>query len=452
MVKNLLKAIEIAVQQGVLEKLAQKTQQQELELLRYKERYHSTQQEMAFMKELKIIKNDLLFRKIDHLNINNPTSQWHIDVCYIPLDILSGDSYSIREIAVGKILILITDAMGKGLSASVTSILTTSFINHIIDEMIGNNNFDFNTFLNCYIGFIKKELLKEEIFCASFIYIDFNKEYMDTALFAMPPILIYTNKKELLKIKSNNMPIMKYLKGFNIDRHDISNLNKLLFYSDGLNEGIIGDDEDIYQEYLENDFISSSFKDDLLRKFTSKVSTPEDDVTFILLKRIKYINDQSSTFIIDTKLEEVIKLVTKIEHYIYNKGIREDLAVPFINSLNEIIMNAYEHGNLGINFEQKIELIASGEYENYLMNKENQVNKKIKVIISLNEESDKTLLISKVQDEGNGFDLAILNEIDENSKRFSGRGIKIAKTLTDILLYNKTGNEALLMLNLNKGE
>jgi Serine phosphatase RsbU, regulator of sigma subunit len=81
---------------------------------------------------------------------------WHAEICYIPLDILSGDSYSIREVSDGKVMFFISDAMGKGLSASVTSILSTSFINHLIDEAIVSGGFDFKQFLVSYINFIKK--------------------------------------------------------------------------------------------------------------------------------------------------------------------------------------------------------------------------------------------------------------------------------------------------------
>ncbi|MCI4625486.1 MAG: response regulator [Candidatus Magnetoovum sp. WYHC-5] len=450
MVKNLMKAIEIAVQQGVLEKLAQTMQTQELELLRYREKYHSTQQEMAFMKELQIIKNDLLNRKIDVVNKNGNINQWFMDICYVPLDILSGDSYSIRETEAGKILLFITDAMGKGLSASVTSILTTSFINHTVDEMIEKNNFSLKGLLNAYTSFIRKELLGEEIICASFIYLNFIEEFMEYASFSMPPILAYTVNNNLIRIKSNNIPIIRHHNNPVIDRIDISNVRKMLIMSDGVNEGSVESTNTIYNDYVEEDFISSGFKDELYNKLIEKVKTPDDDVTFIFLNKINHDEKSSTEFTLGTRLLEVNNLTLMVEEHLAARGVGEIAAIPFLNSLTEIAMNAYEHGNLGIDSAKKIELTESGNYEKYLIETEKGIDKKIITRLSVNEENNKVMIMATVKDEGSGFDISILNEKVYNNRRFSGRGLKIAKTLSDILLYNACGNEALLIKNLNK--
>lgn len=450
MVKNLLRAIEIAVQQGVLEKLAQKMQTQELELLRYREKYHSTQQEMAFMKELRIIKNDLLNRKIDIKGKNGNYAHWFMDICYIPLDILSGDSYSIREIDDGKIFLFITDAMGKGLSASVTSILTTSFINHMIDEMVEENRFDFELLLKSYTGFIKKEILGEEIICASFMYLDFNEETAEYSMYSMPPVLVYTDDGSIEQIKSNNIPIMRYHNQSNISKCSISNVKKMLIMSDGVNEGTVGNEDTIYNDYLEEDFVNSAFKDELYNKIAEKVPDLDDDVTFIFLGKIDQDEQKDTRFVIGTKLSEVSSLTMQVEEELVTQGISELDAMPFLNSLTEIAMNAYEHGNLNIDFDKKIELTESGSYDDFLLDAEGKVDKKITTVLSVCKDNGNVLLMATVRDEGNGFDISILNEKVYDSLRFSGRGLKIAKTLSDILLYNARGNEALLIKNLTK--
>ena len=53
------------------------------------------------------------------MNNRGETVEWVIDLYFKPLDILSGDSYSIREIEEGRVLIYLADAMGKGLAASM---------------------------------------------------------------------------------------------------------------------------------------------------------------------------------------------------------------------------------------------------------------------------------------------------------------------------------------------
>src|SRR5208283_4752250 len=110
--------------------MALEAQALELELLKYREKYNVTQQESAFMKELNIIRDDLFLKKVDVVNRGGEAVDWTLHLYYEPLDILSGDSYTILEIEEGKILVYLADAMGKGLAASVTSILSTSFVNH----------------------------------------------------------------------------------------------------------------------------------------------------------------------------------------------------------------------------------------------------------------------------------------------------------------------------------
>ena len=163
------------------------TYNHEMQLMKYREQYNITQQENAFTKELNIIKDDLFLKKIGVVNNRGEAVQWVIDLYYKPLDILSGDSYSIREIEEGKVLIYLADAMGKGLAASVTAILSTSFVNHLVNEAKENGGFDFRGFIDTYSKIIRKELIEEEILCVKFIFLDLINETMDTVICAMPP-------------------------------------------------------------------------------------------------------------------------------------------------------------------------------------------------------------------------------------------------------------------------
>ncbi|MBF0564456.1 MAG: response regulator [Nitrospirae bacterium] len=452
LVYNLLKAIEIAVQQVVLENLAQKTQEQELELLRYREKYHSAQQEMAFLKELKIIKNDLYGRKIETIaTMNGQDTLWYMDICYVPLDILSGDSYSIRELDTGKVLFFITDAMGKGLSASVTTILTTSFINHLLDETIVKKDFDLSAFLTSYTNFIKKELLSEEIICAAFVYVDFNEDVMETALYSMPPLLVLKDDGSLMRIKSNNLPIMRYLSTNFIERYDMSSFKKILIYSDGINESHVSGSTSLYQDHIERDFVQSTFTNDLYQLFVKRVEKTDDDVTFIYLHKLTSDTSTKATFTIDSTLKEVKSMTARIEDYLDHVSVDEESKSLFINSFTEILMNAYEHGNLNLNSMQKNELTMSGDYENFLLSLEKTVDKKIHITVNFTHGDTKDMVVVSVTDEGTGFELSRINENNGENYIFSGRGIKIAKTISDVLLYNKAGNEAVLIKTIDRG-
>ncbi|MBF0463926.1 MAG: response regulator [Nitrospirae bacterium] len=437
----LIDAIEMAVSQYVVEDIVQKNQAQELEILRYKEKYHSAQQEMAFLKELKIIKNDL-----SHRTIESPDrSLWFAGVCYVPLDILSGDSYSIREVSTQKYLFCISDAMGKGLSASVTTILTTSFINHMIDQSKQSGNFDFKDFVVNYTEFIKKELLSEEILCAAFVFFDFQNETMDYAIYSMPPVLIEASDGSLLKLRCNNLPIMRYINSHVINSCSLKDITKILIYSDGLNECRTINKNGIYQEELEDDFLNSAFKDDLYEKFKAATEVSEDDITFILLQRFNCPNKNQKTFVIESRIEQVNYLGCEVEKYLASIGLNEEQNVATISSFNELLINAYEHGSLDIKSSKKDEMVKKGEYEDFMLEKEKLVDKKITVTINTIKHQIRDFLVIKIEDEGLGFDVSKLNDANPDNKQFSGRGIRIAKTLSNNVLYNERGTIAVLI-------
>ncbi|QWR78397.1 response regulator [Candidatus Magnetomonas plexicatena] len=437
----LIDAIEMSVSQYVVEDMVQKNQAQELEILRYKEKYHSTQQEMAFLKEIKIIKNEF-----GHKTIESPDgSLWFAGVCYVPLDILSGDSYSIREVSRQKYLFFISDAMGKGLSASVTTILTTSFINHMIDQSKYNDSFDFKDFVVNYTEFIKKELLAEEILCAAFAFFDFQNETMDYALYSMPPVLIEKSDGSLLKLKCNNLPIMRYLNSHVINSCPLTDAKKILIYSDGLNECHTLNKSGIYMEQLEEDFINSAFTNDLYEKFKAATDKSEDDVTFILLQRFSEPHENQKTFVIESRIEQVNSLVPEVETYLTSLSLNDKLKAAIISSFNELLINAYEHGNLNIKSREKDDMVVKGIYEEFLLEKETHIDKKITVTINTIKNKLREFLAIKVEDEGLGFDVSTLNDTNPDNKQFSGRGIKIAKTLSNKVLYNELGTMAVLI-------
>ncbi|MBF0517825.1 MAG: hypothetical protein HQK97_12065 [Nitrospirae bacterium] len=73
------------------------------------------------------------------------------------------------------------------------------------------------------------------------------------------------------------------------------------------------------------------------------------------------------------------------------------------------------------------------------------MNGNIYVSLGRYTKDGKDFLTATVKDDGSGFNPAKISGINIDDNSFTGRGIKIAKTLSDCLLYNKRGNEALLI-------
>ncbi len=112
--------------------------------------------------------------------------------------------------------------------------------------------------------------------------------------------------------------------------------------------------------------------------------------------------------------------------------------------LLELLVNAIEHGNLGITYEQKARLIAEnrwqGEVERRLMAEENSG----KFAELVYEVHDKVIEI-RIKDAGEGFDWSDYLEISpRRATHTHGRGIATAKALSfSSLTYIGCGNEVL---------
>jgi CheY-like chemotaxis protein len=114
----------------------------------------------------------------------------------------------------------------------------------------------------------------------------------------------------------------------------------------------------------------------------------------------------------------------------------------------ELFINAVEHGNLGITYEEKSELVDGGrwdvEIERRLALPE---NKDKSVLVTVRKNSEKMTVL--VQDSGPGFDFsAYLNFSEERAVHNHGRGIAMANASMH-LEYLETGNKVLVTVSNN---
>lgn len=110
--------------------------------------------------------------------------------------------------------------------------------------------------------------------------------------------------------------------------------------------------------------------------------------------------------------------------------------------LSELLINAIEHGNLGISYEEKSELVARGEWssevERRLAMPENADKK-----VTVQFDRDATRTVITIMDKGDGFDWRKFTGplSEEGKRRFSGRGITMAKAMEGCdIQYKGTGS------------
>lgn len=110
--------------------------------------------------------------------------------------------------------------------------------------------------------------------------------------------------------------------------------------------------------------------------------------------------------------------------------------------VHELILNALEHGNLGITYEEKTQLVQAGCWREEVIRRQNDPrhqHKKVRLHL-LKQHNHLELYI---RDDGEGFNWYPYLECSEDRLHHPhGRGIALAKELCfDRLMYSEKGNE-----------
>ena len=412
--------------------------EKKLQELQEKHEYSSYQEDLAFAKELNILRNDFYYQMIDSSHVTL------VDFLYQPLDMISGDAYTARRIDNHRTFYLIVDGMGKGLSASLTAMIMTSFINHLIDKMVEYDSFSLDILIKESMDYMKPILLDEEAVAIDYILFDSAYDTLSYAKFAMPASLLQDKAHKVIKLKSNNPPLSKYQKEYKIDEQSVGNIEKFLFFSDGLVENETSDGS-TYAEHIEDDFKHSFTREDLKTKFFEKIDKTEDDITLIFINRIPFEEATVYEKIFESSLEDVESASLWYEELW--KTFSDDISLAYKAEVTftELYMNAYEHGNLGIDSKTKHRLIDDDIYFETLQEKEQDCDKKINVKVSELTYGQVNYVITQITDNGEGFDTQILSEIFRNSKTFNGRGVFVSRANSLGIYYNSNGTSVLYL-------
>jgi len=413
--------------------------------LEEKDKYSNYQEDLAFKKELNILRNDFYYQMIECHTCQKNCHHFLIDFLYHPLDTLSGDAYSARALPNHKTFYLIVDGMGKGLSASLSTMIITSYINHTIDIMLESDNFDLEQLISMAIKYIQPILLDEEALAIEFIVLDCSSNLLEYAKFAMPATLMQNQNNEIIKIKSNNPPLSKYNQKVSISSVETEDMTKFLFFSDGVIENTIKNKNDTYSAFIEEDFLHSFTREDFKNRLFQKIDTQEDDITLIYINKLNFHETNLAHAIFNTSLEDIDSANdwynNEWKKITDNPKILNDSNIVF----TELYMNAYEHGNLGINSKEKHKLLEDDIYFETLQEKEKGCSKQITVSINKIDYASSTYLITYITDEGDGFNTQILSTIFRNARSFNGRGVFLSRSSSLGIYYNAKGNSVLYL-------
>jgi anti-sigma regulatory factor (Ser/Thr protein kinase) len=161
----------------------------------------------------------------------------------------------------------------------------------------------------------------------------------------------------------------------------------------------------------------------------------------------------SGAFVIDNDPLDIITYTNLITNYLYNSNfIGRDEKEKLHVALQELLINAIEHGNCKISFDEKTAwLEKNGDIMDLIREKNRDPKTKARrVYFSYTINSDKTRI--SILDEGDGFDWRARLAKAPDVPGLHGMGMKMANLYVKELLYNEKGNEVSFEIDHRKAE
>lgn len=111
-------------------------------------------------------------------------------------------------------------------------------------------------------------------------------------------------------------------------------------------------------------------------------------------------------------------------------------------ALRELILNAVEHGNLGLSYQEKTKALEAGTIDQLLEERAQMSEYRDRSVIVTVSRQERRLIFS-IKDEGEGFDWSALPDPADTPDLFSihGRGVLLSRMSVDSLEFNEQGNE-----------
>lgn len=416
---------------------------QEMELLRYRTRYHSQQQELALRKEQHLLRNDLSGGLLLLEKGEGEFSRWFLGVVHKPHDIMCGDSYIIRQLSSGDLLVFLVDAMGSGLSASLTAVSATSCVNFLIDLYERENRFDFQRLVDCFISHCRTILLDDEVISFGFMYFGASSGVCNCALFALPPLLVTTSDGAVIKIRGENPPVTNLTQQWKSQFITLDSCNGLMLQTDGL-----GDAETVnsglFSERLIYDLEETFTAGELLERFRASVKKRDDDMTFVRFSKISECKPFFNHLVSDPTCSDITAAMDAFELSLQSQIHADpEWNESMIVAVGEAMINALEHGCLGMGGGKKQQLIISEKYDHALSQK--AYSSQIELTAEYHVIGKRAAIIVFVADSGEGFNVRNVLATEPSRNDFQGRGKAVISSMVDHLSYNCKGTTACLL-------
>lgn len=415
-------------------------------MLRTQNKYHAWQQESSRRKERHVVRHDLRNRTLEGAD----GGRWGINIAYTPHDILCGDGYSVRKLFDGRQLVMIVDAMGSGMSASLTAMLATSFFNYQVDNVHLWESFTLRVFLTRFQEYLASMLLEEEVLSCGFFLVDLLAEEVEMAMFALPPLLLRGMDGSVRQVRGQNPPLGIYRREVLISALSLRGVVDLLVMTDGVTDAPTA--QGSYREEIEDDFRASPTMAALLRRFREKTRQEDlDDLTLMHLRRLDLPCAWNWTGQAELTLAGLERTGADFLRALQLEADLNDAELDGLEvALTESLTNAYEHGCLGIDGTEKSRLQRLGAYDETLQSGDVAQGAGIVLSANLWRGAEKPLLIVEVRDHGQGIPAAMTAAADDGA--LNGRGLQIIARFCDSFFIGSPGGRLLMLTTLEGGD
>lgn len=160
----------------------------------------------------------------------------------------------------------------------------------------------------------------------------------------------------------------------------------------------------------------------------------------------RYQTSEERSFDIPNEMNLVPSIVSELTESLVEDPRLDPVALEGLRAaLHEMIINAIEHGNLEISFDEKSRLMESphGWYKEVESRAASSrfADRRVKIEMRNSPES----VGYTIADEGEGFNPATLPDPTDGGHLLHGRGILIARIHVDELRYNEVGNSVTMI-------
>ena len=224
--------------------------------------------------------------------------------------------------------------------------------------------------------------------------------------------------------------------------------------------GIIGihdilDDKVLLETMRDANIIAVLRKKEFMSSFPRLLRIIRQNKQILLQRGIQQhlLKTISGAFVIDNDPLDITTYTNLVANYLYNSNLlgrdeKEKLHVALL----ELLINAIEHGNCKIGYDEKTAFLENnGDIMDLIREKNKDPSIKArKVFFSYTITPDKSRFL--IRDEGSGFDWQARMASSSETPGLHGMGMKMADLYVHELTYNKKGNEVSFEIDHQKAE